>query len=141
MAVVELPVSWVVEGAGAGDALVSDAPLGFWGGYDAATGEIIDRRHPLSGQSAAGRVLVVPFTKGSSTGAAILLEAVRAGVAPAAILTSRVDTFLALASVVAQELYDRPVPLAIVDDRTRQAISSGMRVECVPKKEVILLSS
>ena len=101
----------VVPGEAAGQLLFSDQPLSFWGGYDAATGEVIDRRHPLSGQIAAGRVLAIPFTKGSSTTTAVLLEAVRAGVAPAAILTAGTDAFLALASIVAEEMYGRPVPI------------------------------
>jgi predicted aconitase/predicted aconitase with swiveling domain len=101
----------VVSGEAKGQLLFSDAPLSFWGGYDAATGEIIDRRHPLSGQIAAGRVLAIPFTKGSSTTTAVFLEAVRAGTAPAAILTAGTDAFLALASIVADELYGRPVPV------------------------------
>ncbi|HRV93990.1 MAG TPA: DUF126 domain-containing protein, partial [Anaerolineae bacterium] len=51
----------IVAGEGQGQALVSHEPLSFWGGYDYHTGEIIDRRHPLSGQIAAGRVLAIPF--------------------------------------------------------------------------------
>ena len=74
----------LVAGEASGLVLASAEPLSFWGGYDARTGEIIDRRHPLSGQMAAGRVLAVPFTRGSSTTAQVLLEAVRAGTAPAA---------------------------------------------------------
>ena len=90
---------------------MSDEPLSFWGGYDYHTGEIIDRRHPLAGQIAAGRILCLPFTRGSSTTTAVLLEAIRAGTAPAAILTTGVDTFFALAAIVADELYGRPLPL------------------------------
>ena len=82
-------------------------PLSFWGGYDAATGEIIDRRHPLSGQRAAGHVLVLPGSRGSSTGTAILLEAVRTGQAPAALVTDGRDTFFALAAIVARLMYGR----------------------------------
>ena len=37
--------------------LVSREPLSFWGGYDYHSGKIIDRRHPLSGQVAAGASL------------------------------------------------------------------------------------
>ena len=107
----ELQGRAVVSGEARGQLLFSDAPLSFWGGYDAATGEIIDRRHPLSGQIAAGRVLAIPFTKGSSTTTAVFLEAVRAGAAPAAILTAGTDAFLALASIVADEMYGRPVPV------------------------------
>jgi len=101
----------VVSGRAWGEALVSDDPLSFWGGYDYQTGEITDRRHPLSGAIASGRVLAVPFTRGSSTTTAVLLEAVRAGTAPAAILTTGVDSFFALASIVAKEMYAKPVPI------------------------------
>jgi predicted aconitase with swiveling domain len=78
---------------------------------------------------AAGRVLAVPFTRGSSTTTAVLLEAVRAHTAPAAILITGDDTFLALASVVADELYHRPIPIVALsaDDfarlRTGQQLS------------------
>jgi len=64
----------IIPGAASGRALVSSEPLSFWGGYDYHTGEIIDRRHPLSGQIAAGRVLCLPFSRGSSTTTAVLLS-------------------------------------------------------------------
>ena len=111
----------IIAGEAAGQVLVSDEPLSFWGGYDQRTGEIIDRRHPLSGQLAAGRVLAIPFTRGSSTTTAILLEAVRANVAPVAILTTAVDSFFALASIVADEMYGKPIPVVALtaDDFAR----------------------
>jgi len=105
----------VVAGEASGKLLVSNQPLSFWGGYDHQTGEIIDRRHPLSGQIAAGCVLALPDTVGSSTTTAVLLEAVRAGTAPAAILTRGTDTFLALASIVADEMYGRSIPIVTLD--------------------------
>jgi len=51
----------VVAGEATGEVLLSSQPLSFWGGYDHRTGEIIDRRHPLSGQIAAGRILATPM--------------------------------------------------------------------------------
>lgn len=110
--------SAVVPGTATGRLVVSPAPLSFWGGYDAATGEVIDRRHPLSGHRLAGCILALPWTRGSSTTTAILLEAVRQGTAPAAILLPKVDTFIALASVVADKLYGRGFPVLIVDPAT-----------------------
>jgi len=101
----------IVKGRAEGEALVSKEPLSFWGGYDHQTGEIIDRRHPLSGSIAAKRVLALPSSRGSSTTTAVLLEAVRVRTAPSALLTMGVDSFFALASVVADELYGRPIPL------------------------------
>ena len=101
----------IIPGEAQGKALVGNEPLSFWGGYDWKTGEIIDRRHVLSGAIAKGRILAIPFTRGSSTTTAVLLEAIRARTAPAAIITTDTDFFFALASVVAGELYALPLPL------------------------------
>lgn len=128
----------VVAGTGAGLALVSREPLSFWGGYEYHTGEIIDRRHPLSGQIAAGRVLAVPFTRGSSTTTAVLLEAVKAGTAPAAILTTGPDTFFALASVVADEMYGRPIPVVALADADFALLQTGQLLQVTADGQVIL---
>ena len=119
----------VVKGTARGLALVSAEPLSFWGGYDYHTGEITDRRHPLSGEIATGRVLVLPFTRGSSTTTAILLEAVHLGTAPAAILTTGVDAFFALASIVAGEMYASPLPIVALSAEDFARLRSGDEVE------------
>jgi cis-L-3-hydroxyproline dehydratase len=100
----------LVSGTATGTALVSDEPLSFWGGYDQRTGEIIDRRHPLSGQRAAGRVLALRASRGSSTTAAVLLEAVRLGTAPCALITAQPDTFLPLARLSPTRCTSAPSP-------------------------------
>jgi len=118
----------LVPGQASGTALVSREPLSFWGGYDHRTGEIIDRRHPLAGQCAAGRVLVLPYARGSSTTTAVLLEALRAGTAPAAILTTGAETFFALAAIVADEMYRRSFPVVIVQETDAVALQTGMHL-------------
>jgi len=121
----------IVKGEAQGKALVTNEPLSFWGGYDYHTGEIIDRRHPLSGQIAAGRVLVVPFRRGSSKTTAVLLEAIKAGTAPVAILTEacpeegRVDYFFALASIVADEMYRTPIPVVALSASDFASLQTG----------------
>lgn len=119
----------VVAGSAQGEALVSREPLSFWGGYDQETGEIIDRRHPLSGQNAAGRILVLPNSRGSSTTTAVLLEAIRAGTAPAAIVTTAEDAFFALAGVVAEEMYGSGIPILSVDQAAFERLKTGQRIE------------
>ncbi|MGD8405228.1 MAG: DUF126 domain-containing protein [Anaerolineales bacterium] len=130
----------VIPGQAQGVALVSDEPLSFWGGYDWQTGEITDRRHPLSGQIAAERVLCLPFTRGSSTTTAVLLEAIRNETAPAAILTTASDFFFALASVVADELYTRPVPLIALERDDFAQLRTGDKV-IVKKDGSVLINS
>ncbi len=118
----------IVPGDAEGEALVTSEPLSFWGGYDFRTGDIIDRHHPLAGVRAAGRILAVPFSKGSSTTTAVLLEAVRAGTAPAAMLTTGVDTFFALASIAAGVMYGRSFPVVALESADFAALQSGDRL-------------
>lgn len=128
----------LVAGEAKGTLLVSPEPLSFWGGYDYKTGEIIDRRHPLSGERAGGRVLALPLTRGSSTTTAVLLESIRAGTAPAAILSPRVDSFLVLASVVAGEMYGTPIPLLALSEEDFGRLRTGQPVEVRRDGEVHL---
>lgn len=116
MAALTLQARVIIPGEARGIALVGNEPLSFWGGYDWKTGEIIDRRHMLSGAIAKDKILAIPFTRGSSTTTAVLLEAIRARTAPAAIITTDVDFFFALASVVAEELYAAPLPLVALSE-------------------------
>ncbi len=128
----------IVAGSARAPCLVSSVPLSFWGGYDQATGEIIDRRHPLSGRVGAGKILVLPFTRGSSTTTGILLESVRAGVAPAGIITTEIDPFLALASIVADQMYGRSFPVVAVGQEAFANIQDGMDVEIRETGEVVI---
>ena len=107
---------------------MSSVSLSFWGGYDFQTGTIIDKHHPLVGVRAAGRILAVPFSKGSSTTTAVLLEAVRAGTAPAAIVTTGVDAFFALASIVADVMYGKSFPVIALEAGDFSMLRTGMRI-------------
>jgi predicted aconitase with swiveling domain len=118
----------VVAGDAEGDALVTSDALSFWGGFDFHTGEIIDKRHPLAGVCATGRILAVPFSKGSSTTTAVLLEAVRAATAPAAIVTTGVDSFFALASIVADVMYGKSFPVVALEPADFARLRSGERL-------------
>ncbi len=118
----------VIAGQARGKALVSMEPLSFWGGYDYKSGTIIDQRHPLAGERAGGRVLALPFSRGSSTTTAVLLEAVKAGTAPAAILSTAPDSFFALASIVADEMYAQPIPLVTLTEVDFARLQTGQQV-------------
>jgi predicted aconitase with swiveling domain len=119
----------VVAGSARAGALAADAPLSFWGGFDPETGIIIDRRHPLTGRLAAGRILVVPSGRGSCSGSGVLLEAIHNGTAPAAIITSRLDPVIGLGCILGDELYARYPPMIVIPDQDRLLIETGDLVE------------
>lgn len=118
----------IVAGAASGDAVAADEPLSFWGGLDPATGEIIDRRHPLSGQIAAGKVLVLPHGRGSCSASGVFLEAIRNGRAPIAVIVSRIDPIIGLGSILGDELYATPIPILVIPEQSRRLIRTGDHV-------------
>lgn len=119
----------LVAGTASGVALVLSEPLSLWGGLNPETGEIIDRRHPQAGQIVSGQVLVLPSGRGSSSASSILLEAVKQGTAPAAIITSETDGILALGAAVAREMYDQSPPVLVLSPENYVQIQTGQSMQ------------
>jgi predicted aconitase with swiveling domain len=80
------------------------APLSFWGGVDPASGRIIQVRHPECGQTISDVILALPGTIGSSSSSAVLLELIRLGIAPKALLLHEPDAILLIGCVVGREM-------------------------------------
>jgi uncharacterized protein len=119
----------VVPGSGTGRLLRLTSPISFWGGIDPVEGTIVDPRHPQHGASIAGTVLAIPSTVGSSSSSAIMLELIREGRAPAAMLLGEVDAILALGVVVAQELDYAPIPIVEVAMSALERFPDGATVD------------
>jgi predicted aconitase with swiveling domain len=115
----------LAPGAVRAEAAVLGEPLSLWGGFDPATGLVIDPHHPQRGRSLDGRALVMPGTRGSSSSASVLAEAARTGHAPAAILLTEPDLILAVGAAVAEELYGVRVPVLVLDPTDLAGIADG----------------
>jgi len=118
----------VGRGVITGRTLVLTEPLSLWGGMDPASGELIDAHHPQRGANLAGRIVVMPAARGSSSSASVLAEAVRAGTAPAAILVGDSDLILAIGAAVAEELYGQSVPVVVLSSEELAAIPDGEEI-------------
>ncbi len=118
-----------MAGSAAGPLLRLTHPISFWGGVDPISGEIVDPRHPQFGVSIAATVLAIHSAVGSSSSSAIMLELLREGRAPAAILMGRPDAILAVGVVVARELGYAPIPIVEVSMDQLDPISDGAWVE------------
>lgn len=104
----------LVVGSATGPLLTLTHPISFWGGVDPVAGTIVDPRHPQFGVSIDGTMLVIPSAVGSSSSSAIMLELLREGRAPAAIVMGKADAILALGVVVGSELGYTPIPVVEV---------------------------
>jgi len=118
----------LVPGVAAGAPLRLDEPLSFWGGLDPKSGLIIDRWHPQRSVNVAGRVLMMPAGRGSSSGSASLAEALRLGAGPAAILLLERDAIVVVGAIVAMELYGRECPVALASKGDWEALAAAARL-------------
>jgi len=104
----------LVAGTASGPVLALREPLSFWGGVDAATGLIVEPRHPDVGRSVAGQVLAMPAVRGSSSASSILAELLRLGLGPAAIVLGEPDEILVVGALAAAELYGATCPVVLL---------------------------
>jgi predicted aconitase/predicted aconitase with swiveling domain len=112
----------LVAGAAQGSLLFADVGLSFWGGVDSASGEVIDRHHPLSGEHLAGRVLAIPSGRGSCTGSSVMMELISNGHAPAALVLAEPDEILTLGVLVAQTIFERSLPVLCIGEEAFAAL-------------------
>jgi len=119
----------IVPGEARGSVLLSENSLSLWGGIEPKTGQIIDHRHDRYGEFLVDRIFALPAEKGSSTGSAVLLELIRVGKAPAAIITRHLAPILALGSIIARELYDVELPILLLSESEYGALSDGETVQ------------
>ncbi|MDP3198158.1 aconitase X [Tabrizicola sp.] len=106
-----LSARFILPGQAAGEVLATTEPISFWGGVDPATGRVIDVHHPLAGQNMAGRILVMPGTRGSCTGSGVLLDMVLNGNAPAALVFSEPEDVATLGALIAAEMFGKALPV------------------------------
>ncbi len=100
-------------------------PLSFWGGFEPATGKILDVRHPRRGETVGGRILALPGTRGSGGTPAALAEAIRLGVGPAALILPEPDANLLTGALVSQALYGACCPIVVVSPDDFLSIKDG----------------
>ena len=128
MSLARLEAVTLVPGEAEGALLRLDEPLSFWGGLDPAHGVIIDRWHPQRGAIVAGRALMLPAGRGSSSGSGALAEAIRLGKGPAAILLLNRDPIVVVGAMVAAELYRLTCPVALVREPDWRALGLACRL-------------
>ncbi len=113
----------ISKGHAEGEAMVSSQFFGFTHGLEPKTGNITDERHEWRGQNVKGKVLVFPFGKSSSSGGLFVLEGIRNGNAPAAMVNVETEPVTGAGFVMGKIFYGVEIP--VVD-----------RLNCNPIEEI-----
>ena len=90
----------VAPGIARAKAIVSHTAISFTGGVDPGTGIVREPGHELEGQSIAGKILVFPQGKGSTTGSWQFYATWKRGNAPKGIINVRAEGVVAVSAVI-----------------------------------------
>jgi len=123
----------IKAGQAEGVGLVSPEPIGFFGLINTETGVIIEKGHPLEGESIAGRILVFPTGKGSTVGSYSLYRLAKAGLAPAAIINAESEPIVAVGAIISD--------IPMVDQVDIEQIRSGDRVTIDGTQVIVAVES
>jgi predicted aconitase with swiveling domain len=115
----------LTAGYGCGEIMATHQSISFWGGVDPATGVIVDPRHELFQQSITAKVLAFPYGKGSAAAPLVVLELIKQGTAPAAIVNVETDPLLVAGPIIGRHFYDQTIPVVTVDNQGFQLLKTG----------------
>ncbi len=119
----------VFTGKATGEALVSEEGISFYGGVDPDSGNVVEKGHPLEGESIAGKILVFPQGKGSTVGSYTMYRLKKNGKAPAAIINKECETIVAVGAIISE--------IPCVDKIDIEKIPQGASVEVDAEKGVV----
>lgn len=106
----------ILPGTGAGPVLAMDQGLSFWGGVDPDAARVIDTHHSAHGAELAGRVVLMPTSRGSCSGSGVILEMMLNGCAPAAMIFSEAEDVATLGALIGAKMFGKTLPVLRVSD-------------------------
>lgn len=132
-----LKARYAVRGNVKAELLWANAPLCFWGTVDPQSGLIRDNRHPLYMQNMSGKVLAFTCPKGSSGTGLVLMEQVRTGCAPAAIINITTDPVVLTGPLIEKHFYQYIMPMVTVSAEDYAKLETAKEVEFFQDRDEI----
>ena len=124
----------ISEGKARGEALVSSRPLSFYGDIDKETGLVIGRDSDIHGCKVVDKILILPYTRGSTVSAWVIYALKRRNLSPKAIiLWGPADPVVASGCLISN------IPLIdMVRPKPQLYVKSGDEVEVLETGEIII---
>ena len=117
----------VIPADATGEILVCEAGLSFWGGVNADTGVIQDAQHPQRGETVAGRIVMMPTSRGSCSGGGVLLSLAMIGRGPAALVFREEEEILSLGAIISARMFDLQIAVLRLDPADYDALAARPR--------------
>ena len=115
-----------------GEALVSHDPIHFTLDIDSETGIVMGTKHDLRGENITNKILVIPSAKGGVQSAMSIVELLRCGCSPRALLYDKTNPIMVQGAVMAN------IPIMDgFDQNPVEVIKSGDWVKIKPAQGIV----
>lgn len=117
----------------------SNDSFSFVGGVNIKTGDISDYRHANYQENITGKAFAFPFGRGSSGAGLVLMEMLRIGTAPAAIINVHTDPVILTGPLICKHFYNQILPVINLSKEDYQKLDGATEIEIHSDKEELFV--
>lgn len=107
----------------------SNDPISFVGGVNIQTGDVSDFRHSNYKKNITGKAFAFPFGKGSSGAGLVLMEMLRIGTSPAALINIRTDPVILTGPLICNHFYNQLLPVINLSEEDYLKLADAKEVQ------------
>lgn len=117
----------------------SNDSFSFVGGVNIQTGEISDYRHANYKENMKGKAFAFPFGRGSSGAGLVLMEMLRVGSAPAALINVYTDPVILTGPLICKHFYNQVLPVINLSQEDYAKLEGAKQIEVFADKEELVV--
>ena len=117
----------------------SNDSFSFVGGVNIQTGDISDYRHANYKENIAGKAFALPFGRGSSGAGLVLMEMLRVGSAPAALINIHTDPVILTGPLICKHFYGQILPVINLSEEDYAKLEGAKEIEIFADKEEVVV--
>lgn len=111
----------------------------FVGGVNIQTGDISDYRHANYQENITDKAFAFPFGRGSSGAGLVLMEMLRIGTAPGAIINIHTDPVILTGPLICKHFYNQLLPVINLSEEDYKKLDGAVEIELFDDKEEIIV--
>ena len=128
----------VIAGSGRRKLVYSNDSFSFVGGVTISNGDISDYRHANYQENITGKAFAFPFGRGSSGAGLVLMEMLRLGTAPSAIINIHTDPVILTGPLICKHFYNQILPVINLSEEDYKMLEGAKEIEIFEDREEMI---
>ena len=119
--------------------VASNDSFSFVGGVNIQTGDVSDYRHANYQENITGKAFAFPFGRGSSGAGLVLMEMLRIGTAPGALINVYTDPVILTGPLICKHFYQQILPVINLSEEDYQKLEGAKEIEIFENRDEVIL--